>query len=1096
MQRMILRTRAFPPARIGSLPRRSSEGLPAGNRRNGGLGGLRWSAQPICTKTFAAKGERSDKQRSVIMNAQFHFIQPTVIAIALAIICVINIHPHAAEPAGKDTTRPFGINKRVAWTTSRIAGTPEPPSPYLLERRFPKLEFDKPVDICTAPGSDRWFVMEERGKIYSFPNRQDCEKADLFFNATNSIPGVQSTYGMIFHPGFETNRFVYVCYVLKENLPDGSRVSRFKVTTTETPQIDPSTETIIIAWLSGGHNGGSLQFGLDSYLYISTGDGVGPNPPDTLKTGQDNSDLLSSVLRIDVNRQDDGKNYRVPPDNPFINMPGNRPEIWAYGFRNPWRMSFDRKTGDLWLGDVGWELWELVYRVERGGNYGWSIVEGPQSIHPDWKRGPTPILPPVKAHPHSEAASITGGYVYRGTQFKDLIGAYVYGDWVSGKIWGLRSEGNKLTSIRELVDTAIQIIAFGEDHSGELSVVDYAGKIYGFIPNPAANRPGQFPRRLSETGLFDSAKHHLPAPGVTPFSINAEMWADHALAERFVALPNHSTIQTGATNVWLYQSKNEWRYPTNAVLAKTLFLEMESGKPETLRRVETQVLHYDGLDWRAYSYRWNEDQTDAALVDADGAEQTLQVKDPDAPGGRRSQNWRFHSRTECLRCHNPWVNFALAFTGPQLNREVQYQANHPVSASLPLQTKPSRWPSNPIVTDNQLRTFSHLGFFDQPLDERAKPKLVDPYSDDPKAGLNERARSWLHVNCAHCHREGAGGSVASLFDYDRKLADMNSVSRAPGQGALGIHGANVVAPNDPCRSVLYYRILTTGQGRMPLIGSRHVDVRGANLIHDWIEQLPEESSEKKPGDDAAAKLRARNGEALKRISGAHWPRERVMEAIDRMLESPNGALGLAAELNRRGGSPAALAELAFVGKSLEERLANHASFQVRDLFERFLPEEKRMKKLGASFNATSILSINGDVANGRKTFFHEGTQCVQCHRLDGQGRDVGPDLSRIGAKFSRAELLDHLVNPSKVIDPAFVNYAAEMKDGETFTGLLLQRSADEVVLKDANAQQIRLRADRVKTLQPQKLSAMPEGLLQNLTASAVADLLEFLGSLQ
>ncbi len=224
-----------------------------------------------------------------------------------------------------------------------------------------------------------------------------------------SVKGAEQVYGLTFHPGFPTNRWVYVCYVLKSDLPDGSRVSRFKVGDSNPPRVDPASELILITWLSGGHNGGCLKFGHDGYLYISTGDAAAPNPPDPFQTGQDNGDLLSSILRLDVDQTEPGRNYRIPTDNPFVKMSGSRPEIWAYGFRNPWRMSIDRKSGDLWVGDVGWELWEMICRVERGGNYGWSIVEGPQSVNPEWKRGPTPILPPVKAHPHTEAASITGG---------------------------------------------------------------------------------------------------------------------------------------------------------------------------------------------------------------------------------------------------------------------------------------------------------------------------------------------------------------------------------------------------------------------------------------------------------------------------------------------------------------------------------------------------------------------------------------------------------------------------------------------------------------------------------------------------------------
>ena len=215
----------------------------------------------------------------------------------------------------------------------------------------------------------------------------------------------------------------YICYVRKNDSPDGSVVSRFTVSRTDPPVIEPKSEQVILKFYSGGHNGGCLEFGNDGYLYISTGDAAVPSPPDVMMTGQDCSDLLSSVLRIDVDHaRSPARPYRIPPDNPFVNTPGVRPEIWAFGFRNPWKMSFDRATGDLWVGDVGWELWELVFKVKRGGNYGWSVMEGPQPVNVEARRGPTPILPPIKVHPHSEAASITGGYVYHGTRLPELSG--------------------------------------------------------------------------------------------------------------------------------------------------------------------------------------------------------------------------------------------------------------------------------------------------------------------------------------------------------------------------------------------------------------------------------------------------------------------------------------------------------------------------------------------------------------------------------------------------------------------------------------------------------------------------------------------------
>ena len=284
---------------------------------------------------------------------------------------------------------------------------------------------------------------------------------------------------------------------------EGTRIARLKVTKTDPPMIEPGSERVIITWLAGGHNGCCLKFGPDGYLYISTGDGTSPAPPDSKRTGQDISDLLSSILRIDVDHLDPGRNYRVPSDNPFVSTPGARPEVWAYGLRNPWRMSFDRKTGDLWVGDVGWELWEMLDRVERGGNYGWSVMEGRQPANPGWPRGPTPILPPTLDHPHSEAASITDGATYYGSRLPELVGVHIYGDYVTGKIWGFRWDKGRVTGHRELADTKLKIVGFGEDGTAELYFLDHGGgTIHRLATNTVKSQTIAFPQLLSQTGLF------------------------------------------------------------------------------------------------------------------------------------------------------------------------------------------------------------------------------------------------------------------------------------------------------------------------------------------------------------------------------------------------------------------------------------------------------------------------------------------------------------------------------------------------------------------------------------------------------------------
>jgi uncharacterized repeat protein (TIGR03806 family) len=992
-------------------------------------------------------------------------------ALAIALRSLLLPAPLVTPPARLEAAEPaHGIPKRVPWTTSHVIGSPEPPHPYKVERAFPKLQFKNPLLMARA--GDRFFVGEHAGKIFSFPDDQNAAKPDLFLDLTTELrwdksrfKNIDAVYGLAFHPKFAENHYCYVCYVLNsvkegEQHPEGSRVARFTVTG-DPPRVDPKSEKVLFTWLGGGHNGGDMHFGKDGLLYISTGDGASPNPPDPLDTGQDIGDLLSSVLRIDVDHEDKGRAYAVPPDNPFVKTPGARPEVWAYGFRNPWRMSFDRATGDLWVGDVGWELWEMIYRVKKGGNYGWSIMEGPQPVKPEGKRGPTPILPPNLSFPHTEAASITGGYVYRGKRLPEIVGAYICGDWVTRKLWATKFDGDKVVWHKEIAQGTQRVVAFGEARDAELYFLDYddPGRIFRLVPNPAANeKQPDFPRKLSETGLFSSVKDNAPAPGVVPFSINAEQWADHATAERFLALP-------GTTTAKMYDSavpipggffSGMVFFPKDGVLARTVSLEMERGKPETRRRLETQLLHFDGGAWHGYTYAWNEEQTDAVLVPAAGADRTLTVIDAKAPGGKRHQTWHFPSRAECMTCHNPWAGHTLAFTLDQINRDHDYGG----------------------ATDNQVQALKHAGLIEllhNPEDKngrfRMPPRLTNPH--DSTATIDARARSYLHANCAHCHRFGAGGSVDMELKYDTPLDRMKIVETRPMQGTFEMPGAQIVSPGDPYRSTLYYRMAKLGRGRMPHIGSEIVDERGLRLIHDWIRRLPIRKDER-------ALV-----ERLRELNGA----ERA-GAIDRLLSSPSSALLLADALGE-GRLPAPV-RVQVIAAS--QKLTDAT---VRDLFERFVPDEQRVKRLGSVIKPEQILSLKGNAERGRDLFFKSaGLQCVNCHRVNGTGNTLGPDLSQIGKKATRGQILESLLEPSKSIEPQYVAYLLETTDGKVYTGLLGSKSDTEVVLKVVGDKEVRVPAAKVERLAPQPKSLMPELLLRDLTAEQAADLLEFLSGLK
>lgn len=977
---------------------------------------------------------------------------------------------------------------RVPWTSSQIAGNPEPPSPYRAERLLPEITFRQPVEMVPGPPyrpatdaagerlnldtqATRAYVVERTGKVFSLPVGLDAPAPHVVLDGAKQIPGLKAIYGLAFHPNYSANRYAYLCYILEDGRDDGTRVSRFQLTDDDPPVIDPASETIVLTFLSGGHNGGSLKFGHDGCLYISTGDGAGPDPPDGRDTGQDLSDLLASVLRIDVDRSEGDRAYAVPPDNPFRELEGVRPEIWAYGFRNPWRMSVDRGTGDLWLGDVGWQRFEMVFRVERGGNYGWSIMEGPQLVRTEGRRGPTPILPATHALDRADAASITGGFVYHGQRHPELKGSYIYGDWVTGKIWALRFDGQRVTSHRELADTRRAIICFYEAPDGELAFLDYnAGTLHELVPSETSpDVAAAFPRKLSETGLFVSTAEHRVDPGVIPYAINAEQWMDGATAERFVAFPNNGTLKFSRTGGQMPRGVVN---PENGVLVKTISIETRPGDPASERRIETQILHFSGLDWQdnggewfGYTYVWNADQSDADLAPAQGQALSIAIADPQAPEGVRMLDWRIHSRTECYACHNPWAGYRLGFTERQLQRPHDYGQGAVDQLAALAAMRVVELPDQRLAAD------------------RTPPLLVDPRN--VLASLEDRARSYLHVNCAHCHRFGGGGTSLMQLDRDVSLEKARLLGERPSQGTFNLPYPALVRPGDPEASVLYYRIAKTGRGRMPHVGSDEIDWEGVRLIHDWIHSLPAD-------DDPNRPLREEGERLITLLAGGNRSLHDGPDVAARLLDSPYLALRLQRALGALGREDVASGWTEVVACA-----ARHPDPIIRDLFECFLPPDQRVRRLGATVDPATLLAVPGDADRGRALFLQSQTlACRNCHRVGEQGTAIGPDLTTIGRLRTREQLLESILEPSKTIDPRFVTYVVETTTGQVHTGLLLDRTETTASLRTAENKRIDIPAAEIEQIVPQQRSLMPDLLHRDLTAEQLADLLAYLESLK
>ena len=369
-------------------------------------------------------------------------------------------------------------------------GHDEPIGPLEVERAFPDVVFQNPILLTHAgDGSERLFVVEQRGIVWTFVSTEPESASYLDITDRVSTDGrEEGLLGLAFDPEFATNGHLYVYY--SASGPRRSVISRYTVAAGRLPDARSELVLLEIAQPYGNHNGGMIGFGPDGFLYVGVGDGGSGNDPH--RNGQNTGTLLGSILRIDVAGVTTDEPYRTPGDNPLVEDSGSRPEIWAYGLRNPWRFSFDSATGDLWVADVGQSDFEEVNLVHRGGNYGWNTMEGSHCFLRE-DCDPSGFELPVAEYDHGLGCSVTGGYVYRGEAVPSLSGVYVYADFCSGRIWGLRQEGGLVGKPVQLADVAFEIPSFGVDEQGELYILGFDGRIYRF----AAEDPGPLPTPTS-----------------------------------------------------------------------------------------------------------------------------------------------------------------------------------------------------------------------------------------------------------------------------------------------------------------------------------------------------------------------------------------------------------------------------------------------------------------------------------------------------------------------------------------------------------------------------------------------------------------------
>ncbi|MFM8252383.1 MAG: PQQ-dependent sugar dehydrogenase [Planctomycetota bacterium] len=1024
----------------------------------------------------------------------------------------------ATDPAaGQNSADRAAAKTPAVWTQSRIQGAPQPPPAYRLRAVYPQVAFSKPTSVESLPGANRLLVTEIGGRIFTLPapvaSRAPASRApatgtaagkepgasqkadqeplkvtssDLLVDLRTLLPAELSSKNLSLwdaepHPNFSQNHYLFVCYV---HPGDGghTRVSRLQLTGDNPPQLVPGSEQVIITWPAGGHNAGCLEFGKDGYLYVATGDGAGPNPPDGLTTGQTVDDLLGAILRLDVDHPASAEQrYTVPADNPFVDLPGARPEIWFYGLRNPWKFGVDPQTGEMFVADNGWETWEMVHRVVKGGNGGWPIMEGRAALRTEVPVGPTPILPPAVDHPHTEANSVVGGTVYRGATLPALDGWFIYGDYITGTIWALQRNSEGGYSRTTLLDTDLQIVAFTQTESGQLLVLDFdvTGQIYELLPANKPDLSARFPRRLSETGLFQDVAKLKPAAGVLPYDITVARWMDGATAQRWIAVtPN---------------------FPHGTVLVKQLFIPKQASRKgaratdntdtSDLLRLETQLLHYEDGEWHPYSYLWDEQGRDAELVDAQGASRVIKAADIHQPAGQSERTWHVNAVNECKLCHNANAGNILGFVPHQLHgrsatdERLKALVAHDFSAAAGIRSANSPAATTSSKKNRESTETAHTAA------ASAELRLVDPH--DPQASLDDRARSYLHVNCSMCHHPRGNAIVSFYLRRDLPFEQLNT-NKGTGIGTFGMSEAKIIKASDPYRSVLLYRMSKLGYARMPYIGSRLVDSAGVALIEEWIRSLPLPADAESPEQTRSAPLTknstaARALELLATADGG-TPAER-QAAVKELLSTTEGALALLTRLHAGRLAVSDAATTVELGRALSQS-------DIRGLVETFVPESQRRPTLGHRVDPRVVLERQGDKERGKLIFFSDGARCRACHDAADREQSLGPTLREINKKYPQIdELIQHVLQPSQKVDEAFSAYTVETADGRLLSGLLVKDNSTEVVLRTAEKRLVRIPREDVSELKRSAKSLMPDGLLSDLTAQEAADLLAYIKSL-
>ncbi len=721
----------------------------------------------------------------------------------------------------------------------RLPATP-PATTWRVVDAFPGLTFNSPNGMCSAPGdSQKLFLVESGGRVWMIPDVTAAVPTKvLFLNITDRVTTdsfERGAKGVACHPGFVTNGFIYVTYNSFSNNVYRTRVSRFTRSTLNPQVADPASELINQVLDGPYHDVDSCRFGPDGYLYVSFGDEGGQNE-EYQNAQRIDKDLYCSIIRIDVDKRAgnlepnpdpdiplDGNglaHFSVPADNPFIGATSfnHRPvdpaqvrtEIYVHGLRNPWQFGFAPGTNQLWVGDVQRDAREELDLLGPGDNAGWSWREaklpGPRSgqlINGAAETDATlvnPVLDYAHGTGNNQGNSITGGFVYLGTNYPGLNGRYVFGDYVSGNVWSI-DPANPAATFTRITGGRAVVCFLPDPANNDILFIEW-GMSNGRIARLVSGADDStFPATLTETGFFADLADLTPNPGGYFYEPNLRFWSDYADKSRWFLIAN-------PTDQIAYSRDGNWTFPAGMIWVKHFDLELDRGNAATRKRIETRFLVKTTNSAYGVSYKWNAAGTEAFLVPEAGEEFDLTVTNA---GLTRIQRYHIPSRAECLNCHTPAAGGALSFNTRQLNRDDSALAG---------------------ASGNFLNLLAVAGYLpglnEDPV---VLPRHVRP--DETQFSLEARVRSYLAVNCAYCHHAGVGppswDGSPQLNLWDTRL--INGLPVAAGSDP----SHRLVLPGEPGRSIVWNRIAATNSySRMPPIASTEKDLAAIQLLADWI----------------------------------------------------------------------------------------------------------------------------------------------------------------------------------------------------------------------------------------------------------------------